>query len=273
MYKIFNDVDKTFVINLVNDTYRKDHVIKEFNKKCDNYEFIKAISHDSNEVKNLYKTNRVMAFPPCFRCNQEKCSHSNNYLTPKQVGNFLSFKKIMEIIVNNDYSNVLIFEDDFKFAFRSKISFKNLYKFIYQKQLLTTNCPLLIRIGSHTVVNKKYYLKLLLLRKSTFIENNLENMANPCFLINNEYAKLFLKKFNLINTTSDNFIHRKIVEENNVINFSIYPFPVTQLSYGKKNNLFKSTITSNPINNDFSNLNKVASEDEYKNLKSNWLQN
>lgn len=273
MYKIFNDVDKTFVINLVNDSYRKNHVIREFNKKCDKFEFIEAISHDSNEVKSLYKTNKVMAFPPCFRCNQEKCNHVNNYLTPKQVGNFLSFKKIMEIIVNNNYSNVLIFEDDFKFTFNSKTSFNNLYKFIYQKQLLKAEFPLLIRIGSHTVVNKKYYLKLLLLKKSTFIENNIENMANPCFLINNKYARLFLEKFNFIDTTSDNFIHRKIVEENNVLNFSIYPFPVTQLSYGKKNNLFKSSITSSPVSNDFSSLNKVASGNEYKNLKSNWLQN
>ena len=132
-----------------------------------------------------------MAYPPCFRCNQEKCNHDNNYLTPKQVGNFLSFKKIMEIVVNNDYSNVLIFEDDFKFAFSSKLSFNNLHKFIHQKKLLTTEYPLLIRIGSHTVVNKKYYLKLLLLRKSSFIENNLENMANPCFLINNNMQDYF----------------------------------------------------------------------------------
>ena len=54
MYKIFNDIDKTFVINLTKDIYRKDHVIKEFNEKCDDYEFVEAISHDSNEVKNLY---------------------------------------------------------------------------------------------------------------------------------------------------------------------------------------------------------------------------
>ena len=179
----------------------------------------------------------------------------------------------MEIVVNKDYSNVLIFEDDFKFAFSSKLSFNNLNKFIHQKKLLNAEYPLLIRIGSHTVVNKKYYLKLLLLRKSSFIENNIENMANPCFLINNSYARLFLKNFNLINTTSDNFIHRKIVEENSVLNFSIYPFPITQLSYGKKNNLFASSITSSPVEDDFSSLNKVSSGNEYENLKSNWLQN
>lgn len=273
MYKIFNDVDKTFVINLTNDIYRKEHVIKEFKDKFENYEFIEGISHDSDEVKNLYKKNKVMAFPPCFRCNQEKCNHSNNYLTPKQIGNFLSFKKIMENVVNNDYANVLIFEDDFKFVINSKLSFNNLYRFIHSKKLLNAEYPLLFRIGSHTVVNKKYYLKLLLLRKSSFFENNIENMANPCFLINNSYARLFLKNFNVINTTSDNFIHRKIIEKNKVLNFSIYPFPVTQLSYGKKNNLFKSSITSNPVNNDFSSLNKVSSGKEYNNLKSNWLKN
>jgi len=183
----------------------------------------------------------------------------------------LSFKKIINTNQVWHLNNVIIFEDDFKFTLNSYISFKNLNKFISQKKLLKTPDPLLIRIGSHTVVNKKFYLKLIFSGKSSFIKNNLENMANPCFLVNNKFAKLFLNDFGLIDTTSDNFIHRKIPEKNNVINYSIYPFPITQLSYGKNKNLFKSSVTSEPVNNDFSNMNRVESGEEYRKLKSNWL--
>ncbi len=271
MYELFNKIDRIFIINLKDDLYRKEHVKKELKNKCDNFEFVDAVAHSSALVKDLYNSNKVKAFPPWFRCNQEKCNHQNNYLTPKQVGNFLSFKKIMEITVDNNLNNVIIFEDDFKFTLNSYISFKNLNKFISQKKLLKTPDPLLIRIGSHTVVNKKFYLKLIFSGKSSFIKNNLENMANPCFLVNNKFAKLFLNDFGLIDTTSDNFIHRKIPEKNNVINYSIYPFPITQLSYGKNKNLFKSSVTSEPVNNDFSNMNRVESGEEYRKLKSNWL--
>ena len=96
-------------------------------------------------------------------------------------------------------------------------------------------------------------------------------MANPCFLVNHQFADLFLQKFDYINTTSDNFIHRKLAEENNVLNFSIYPFPVTQLSYGRKKNLFKSSITSDQENYNFTNLNKIKNQDEYLKLKEDWL--
>ena len=56
--------------------------------------------------------------------------HENNFLTPKQVANFLSFKKIMEEIVESKINNALIFEDDFKFKKFIKKSNKHLRKFI-----------------------------------------------------------------------------------------------------------------------------------------------
>ena len=67
--------------------------------------------------------------------------------------------------------------------------------FWIKNKLAELNSPLLIRIGSHTRVNKKYYLKFLFFNKSTFLEDNVENMANPCFLINNLFAKHFLDNF------------------------------------------------------------------------------
>ena len=115
MNQFFEDIDKLFVINLEHDLNRKKHVTEQFsNLKLSNFEFIDAVTHKDQIVKNEYFEN-VVSFPPCFRCGLDKCTHENNFITPKQVANFLSMKKIMQIIVTKNYKNVLIFEDDFIF--------------------------------------------------------------------------------------------------------------------------------------------------------------
>ena len=116
------------------------------------------VTHKDQIVKNEYIEN-VLSFPPCFRCGLDKCTHENNFITPKQVANFLSMKKIMQIIVTKNYKNVLIFEDDFIFKNFFKRSYMHFKDFWIKNKLADLNSPLLIRIGSHTRVNKKYYLK------------------------------------------------------------------------------------------------------------------
>ena len=214
-----------------------------------------------------------MPFPPCFRCINEICNHENNYLAPKQVANFLSFNKVFKLIQKDKVRNAFIFEDDFKFKFFSNLSLKHLETYIEKNKLLQIHQPLLFRIGSHTRVNKKYYFKFFLLNKSTFLENSI-NMANPCLIVNAEFAKEFLNNFENIYTTSDNFIHRFLTKKSSVKDFSIYPFPIKQLSYGNKKNYFESSI--NPINNfsyEFVSKNKVNSAFEYKKLLNQWLEN
>ena len=272
MKKFFLNLDKVFVINLKKDQVRKNHVVQQLNKVTSNYEIIEAVSYEDRIVKDFYLAGKVVSYPPCFRCLETVCHHENNFLTPKQVANFLSFKKIMENIIEKNLNNVLILEDDFKFNYFSYISFKSLNNFIKKNRLLTLNRPYLFRIGSHTLVNKRYYLKLFLSTKSTFVENNVDDMANPCFLINKNFANIFLKEFNSIKTTSDNFIHRQLVEKYNVLNYSIYPFPIRQLSYGRKNNKFESTITSSKKSSDFIDRNKISSTYEYKKLLNTWLE-
>lgn len=274
MYKFFNKIDKSYVINLKNDLKRKQHVLNQFEKyKITNFEIIDAISYKDEVVKKTFINNNVLSFPPCFRCGLEKCTHENNFITPKQVANFLSMKKIMEIIIKENLKNVLIFEDDFKFKNFVKKSIKHLDNFCNKYDLLETQDPLLLRIGSHTRVNKKYYLKMILLNKSTFIKRNIENMANPCFLINKPFANHFLENFSFISTTSDNFIHRELCKNDLVENYSVYPFPIAQLSYGNKVNKFKSTISENinSNNNRFDETQRVNSVSDYIELKNKWI--
>ena len=60
------------------------------------------------------------------------------------------------------------------------------------------------------------------------------NMANPCFYINYKFAELFLRDFEIIETTSDNFIHRSLIRRYIVKNYSMYPFPVTSFPMVRK---------------------------------------
>ena len=269
--KFFNSINKVYVINLKRDHHRRNRVEEQLNNMKISYQLIDAVSHEDKDVKEMYRNNKVKTFPPCFRCLKEKCNHENNYLAPRQIANFLSFKKIMEIICEEKINNTLIFEDDFNFKFFSKKSFKHLDQYLKDELILDQKEPVLIRIGSHTTVNKKYYLKFFLLNRTTFMKNTI-NMANPCFYINLKFAELFLKDFDTIETTSDNFIHRKLIRKYKIKNYSMYPFPIMQLSYGRKNNFFKSSI--NPDQNsilNFENKNKVLTKNEYDSLLSEWL--
>ena len=280
--KIINkEVDKVFVINLENDSFRRSHIEKQFKKKGINYQIVNAVSSDDTIVLKYYEENLVASFPPCFRCKEGagrefyegmECLHENNYLTPKQVANFLSFKKIMNLVVNEEYKNVLIFEDDFYFKKFSNLSFKYLFNYLIKHNYLKNDTPFLFRIGSHTRVNKKYYVNLLI-NKHKIIKNNYENMANPCFLINYEFAKLFLAELNTIDTTSDNFIHKILPKKYDILNFSIYPFPVGQHSYGGKSNKFNSTIFTNNSKYDFNNNLRIETSTHYKKLLKEWLEN
>jgi GR25 family glycosyltransferase involved in LPS biosynthesis len=271
-YEIFNKVDKTFVINLKKDTLRQQHVTKSFKSRKIDFELIEAVEHDSQDVKSLYAQDKVYEFPPCFRCKLNKCSHENNFITPKQVANFLSFKKIMKKITDEKIAHAFIFEDDFYFKPFSRISFKQISSFVKNNQLLDSNEPLLLRIGSHTKVQKKYYFKLFIFNKITIIENPTKDMANPCFLINLNFAKLFLKNFPDIYSTSDAYIHSHIPEKYKIKNYSIYPFCIGQHSYGNKINKFPSSITSNQIESkNFSNINSISEEQNYRELKKIWV--
>ena len=108
MKNLFNSIDKVYVINLKKDSARRLHVDKQFKKKQITYEFVDAVSHNDNEVKEMYRDNKVAFFPPCFRCKRIFCDHENNYLAPKQVANFLSFNKVFKLIQKDKIKTAFI---------------------------------------------------------------------------------------------------------------------------------------------------------------------
>ena len=71
-----------------NSNIEQKHFTKELYEINIPFERVNAVTCEDQEVKNLYRTNSVKSFPPCFRCKENQCDHENNYLAPKQCANF-----------------------------------------------------------------------------------------------------------------------------------------------------------------------------------------
>ena len=66
MKGINKEVDKVIVINLENDSLRRNHVKKQFKKKGIEYEIFKAVSSNDSIVKDYYKNNLVFISSCCL---------------------------------------------------------------------------------------------------------------------------------------------------------------------------------------------------------------
>jgi FkbM family methyltransferase len=251
-------INKIYVINLKSCYDRKKHIEEEFKRlKINNYEIFEATDKDSLQVKEMMKTDFVKKFPPCFRCNKNKCRCSNNILIKHQIGNWCSFINVMNDIIKNDYKGlIMICEDDIKFTNNGMdILNKMTTKDNLEKYNISFEKPILIRAGSG--FNKNHSLKHSpkLIRKDT--------MSNPCFICNKYYAKSFIKNLKIINTTSDVFIHRNILSLDKTIqSFTILPQPIYELSCGKFKK-FKSEIHPKGLDN----KDKIEAKNHFKRVE------
>ena len=251
-----NLIENVYVINLERCKDRKQHIIKEFKKNgLTKYEFFKAVDKDDKQVKDMMKTDYVKKFPPCFRCAKFVCNCNNNVLIPQQIGNWCSFINLMKHIVEKKYTNlVMICEDDIKFTnFGVGVISKMINTQSFKRYNINMNRPLLIRCeqrGPQRSLNQLRFTKKIV-------------MSNACFIVNTEYAKLFLKKLVVINKTSDMFIQNSIIKNNKVIqHFTIDPAPAYQLS-DNNNAKFVSEIHPKGINN----LDKIRAKSHFKKVR------
>ena len=104
-------IDKIYCINMENRTDRKEKMIKLFNKLggiFDNYQFFKAIKGKDIPTDEL---NNLLAPNAWYTIN----IHRNDYkqiCSLGAVGCYLSHYNIWKEIIENDYKNVIVFEDD-----------------------------------------------------------------------------------------------------------------------------------------------------------------
>jgi GR25 family glycosyltransferase involved in LPS biosynthesis len=237
---IFNTIfDNIYVLNLKESIDRKNHIENEFKRVgIDKYQFFEATRYDSDEVKNFMNSGLVKKFPNCFRCNQKRCDCENNFLTSFQIGNWCSFINIFNDIIKKNYNFVLICEDDIVFTFQHKRIINTLLsKENFKKYRINMNKPLLIRMGTafnpsnHNDTNTRPF----------FLRNFA--LCNPCFAINKEMAHTFLKNLKIIDYHSDVYFHQKIPKNiKGVQYFTMYPYPVYELSFVKSKQKFESLI-------------------------------
>ena len=247
---------KIYVINLKSCYDRKKHIEEEFKRlKINNYEIFEATDKDSLEVKEMMKTNFVKKFPPCFRCNKNKCACSNNILIKHQIGNWCSFINVMNDIIKNDYKDlIMICEDDIKFTDDGMdILHKMITRGNLEKYNISFEKPILIRgeqRGKFPPLNK-----LKLTKKIT--------MSNACFIINKFYAESFINNLKVINKTSDTYLQRQILKfDKSIQHFTIEPSPVYQLS-DNKNAIFKSEIHPKGLNK----KDKIKQKNHFKRIE------
>lgn len=234
--------DNIYVLNLKESSDRKLHIIDEFKRVgISKYQFFEATPYDSDEVKNLTNSPLVKKFPNCFRCNKKRCDCENNYLTPFQIGNWCSFLNIFKDIIEKQYKFVLICEDDIVFSFQHKriinsLLSKNSFKFYN----INMEIPLLIRLG--TAFNPDNHNSN---SSPRFLKNY--SLCNPCFAINRQMAMIYLKFLKIIDYHSDVYFHQKIPKGVKGIQFfTMYPYPVYELSFVKEKQKFESLVR--PVN-------------------------
>ena len=236
---ILNDFfDEIYVINLKDSVDRKNHIINEFNKmNINNYEFFEAVHFDDDSVSNLLNSNKVLSFPPCFRCLKNRCGCENNFLTKFQIANWCSYIKLFNKILDSEHNLVLICEDDIVFSKYSNHIFNTLLnKNSIYRYKINFNLPLLIKMGA-AYDHKTHHL----FREPQYIKNY--SLSNPCFAINKEMIKIFLYNLKMIDYHSDVYFHQQIPKKFPNLQFLVMnPFPVYELSFVKNIQKFNSLV-------------------------------
>ena len=240
MFKLLN---KVYVINLKKNKDRRFHVTNELCRVGlgNKMKIFDAIDKDSIEVINLMKGDLVSKFPPCFRCGKKRCGCKNNSLVPPQIGNWCSFIGVMKDIVAENYERlVMICEDDVKFMPNGIANMRKMINLQTFRRLgINLSKPLLIRLGASFANHLHKYPNRL-----TFTKQKVP--SNPCFIINRPFAIIFLKNLKKINTTSDVYIHKQLVNRDRSIqHFTLLPLPVFDLSTGRYKKFFSEIHPKN----------------------------
>ncbi|MEP7704329.1 FkbM family methyltransferase [Paraglaciecola sp. 25GB23A] len=229
-----NYVEKTLVLSLFDDEMRRAHIKEHFEQNgIKNYHFVDAIPHGSPLVTATYKKGVVKSFPSCFRCGKSACQCGNNIIIPHQVANWLSFKRIWEIVAEAT-GPVLVCEDD---VFFYSGGLKKLELLLDDLLLDKLHLPLLIRLGHSglsTGINLENDANLEL--GINVVMSNVAHIMTPIF------AQLLLEKFERIETTSDIWIHSWIANKPGVLAYTVAPLIATDLSFNKEFARFRSRI-------------------------------
>lgn len=237
--------DAIYCINLQRCPDRKKHMEEQFAKMgCKNYQFVEAVDQDDIAVKRAYKNGLVLTQTPCFRCHQMGCAHKNKQLLPSQVANWLSYRKVWRLILQNNVKKALICEDDLVFMPYTDKVIENIFspKGLKRRGISFDNATL-VRLGW---MKSKQHQWTGEIRVKKMVK-----MANPCHAISYKMAEKLDSGLSMIDTTSDGYIHEKIGKQYR--HYTVLPPIAYELSFGN-NPEFRSEII--PKERFIDNLNK-----------------
>jgi len=218
----FSVFDQVLCISLARCVERRAHIQREFNRMgISQYRFIDAFDKSSDEVIQLYESDFVKKYPPCFRCDMNECDCTNKSLFHPQIGNWLSHMAAWKLAQRAGGKLTLVCEDDVVFRPNTHQSLAMLRASGGIAANLETGQPVLIRLGWALSEDHEQ-------TSAPRLTQDLRN-ANCCYAINPAMAKLLLKSLHKMETTSDIYVHRIIGKD--VCHYTVMPPPVHELSW------------------------------------------
>jgi len=218
----FSQFSEILCINLKRNNERREHIKKEFDRVgIPAYQIIDAYDKFSKEVDEVYHSDFVAKFPPCFRCGKEDCRCENKSLFRPQIGNWLSHIAAWRCVPQKSRNLTLICEDDIKFQGGIYESLQLVAESEEIHNCLERAEPVLIRLGWALCDDHKDGAPPHLTQQI--------KMANPCYAINAAMSNHLIDSLKKINTTSDIYIHRIIGSSIN--HYTVMPPLAYELSW------------------------------------------
>jgi hypothetical protein len=218
--------DALFCLSLPESADRRRDMAERFEALgIVHYEFFDAVGPDHHEVRSLYEAGKVARYPPCFRCGELSCGRDdcNNVLVPAQVATCVSFQRLWRHILERDIGTALIVEDDVVFAsYAPQVVAAVMQDGFLARTGIREDTPTLLRLGWKAGPDHQ-------LAGTVAWAVDAMKMANHCFAVNRALCRELSDRFDRVETTADEYIHRVVGPT--VRNFTLQPPIASDLSF------------------------------------------
>jgi len=222
---MWNEIfDKIYVVSLRTSADRRKSIVKQFKQAgVSDYEFHDAFGPDSACVKDLLGSEKVLHYPPCFRCGMAACGSDdcNNVLIPPQIATFSTYLQLWEKIAAIP-QRALIFEDDVVLHPWWPKVISTLIEWVNTGILeFGPNRSRLIRLGWALCDDHDPMSEIKLSRQI--------KMSNPCHAMTSTFAARALERFESIYHTVDVVLHRDMPKTGEAV--TVFPPIASELSW------------------------------------------
>ena len=217
--------NRVYCISLTRCRERRAHMVAEFARAgVEGWQFIDAVDKNSTAATELFDSDFVLKYPPCFRCGKAACDCSNKALLPVQIANWLSHMDAWRRVQDGPAGLSLVCEDDIRFQAHLGACLELIGNSRQIRGHVQAREPLLIRLGWSAWVPAEAEAEGVSPSLTTEIR-----MANACYAINEAMAALLLGSLRKIDTTSDIYLHDRLAAD--VAHYTVMPPAALELSW------------------------------------------